>query len=142
MTNDKLSDTIKNSAPSDWVKLSDIDEKYLTNITGIFKVVGENIDLAIKTDNPAVFSKRFDTVDFYSERVNVQVYGLDSVHVYMPKKNMLDLAKHGDIVYNVEALNGKVYDQMMVAKDALIGVNSNGDPITLPKTGVKSFWGK
>ena len=48
-------------------------------------------------------------------------------------------AKLGDIVYNVEAMNGKVYGHMMVANNSLIGVNSNGDPITLPKTAIKSI---
>ena len=142
MTSNEFTEAINNSDPSDWVKLSDIDEEYLSDITGIFKVVGEDIELAIRVDDPLVISKKYDTADFYGDRVDITVHDLDTVSVYIPKKNMLALANHGDIVYNVEALNGTVYDQMMVAKDSLIGVNSKGTAINLPKIGVKAIWGR
>ena len=56
MTSNEFTEALTNSDPSDWVKLSDIDEEYLTNVTGIFKVVGEDIELAIRVDNPLAVS--------------------------------------------------------------------------------------
>lgn len=139
MTSNEFTEAINNSDPSDWVKLTDIDEEYLSDITGIFKVVGEDIELAIRVDDPLVISKKYDTADFYGDRVDITVHALDAVSVYKPEAGVMALVKPGDIVYNVETINGKVFPKMMVAKDKLIGVNSNGDPITLPKTAVKSI---
>lgn len=139
MTSNEFTEALTNSDPSDWVKLSDINEEYLTNVTGIFKVVGEDIELAIRVDNPLVISKKYDSADFYGDRVDITVHDLDIVIVYKPELDVLAGAKLGDIVYNVEAMNGKVYGHMMVANNSLIGVNSNGDPITLPKTAIKSI---
>lgn len=139
MTSNEFIDAISNSDPSDWVKLSDIDEEYQTNVTGIFKVVGEDIDITIRTDNPPVISTKYDSADFYGDRVDMTVHDLDTVSVYRPELDVLAGAKLGDIVYNVETMNGKVYGHMMVANNSLIGVNSNGIPISLPKTEVKSI---
>lgn len=139
MTSNEFTEALTNSNPSDWVKLSDIDEEYLSDITGIFKVVGEDIELAVRTDESPVISKKYNTADFYGDRVDITVHALDAVQVYLPKNGVLALAETGDLVYNVETLNGKVIPRMMVAKDKLIGVNSNGDPISLPKTAVKSI---
>ena len=139
MTSNEFTEAINNSDPSDWVKLSDIDEEYLSDITGIFMVVGEDIELAIRVDDPLVISKKYDTADFYGDRVDITVHALDAVSVYKPEAGSLALAKPGDIVYNVETLNGKVFPKMMVSNNSLIGVNSNGNPISLPKTAVKSI---
>ena len=139
MTSNEFTEAINNSDPSDWVKLTDIDEEYLSDITGIFKVVGEDIVLAIRVDDPLVISKKYDTADFYGDRVDITVHALDAVSVYKPEAGSLALAKPGDIVYNVETLNGKVFPKMMVSNNSLIGVNSNGNPISLPKTAVKSI---
>ena len=139
MTSNEFTEAINNSDPSDWVKLSDIDEEYLTNVTGIFKVVGEDIELAIRTDESPIISKKYDTADFYGDRVDITVHDLDTVSVYKPENGVLVLAEPGDIVYNVETVNGKVFPRMMVTNNSLIAVNSNGDPISLPKTAVKSI---
>lgn len=139
MTSNEFTEALNNSDPSDWVKLSDIDEEHQTNITGIFRVVGENTDLAIRTDESPVISKKYNTADFYVDRADITVYGLDIISVYKPESDVLALTAPGDIVYNVEAMNGEVFPKMMVANNTLITVNSNGDPITLPKTAVKSI---
>lgn len=139
MTSNEFTEAINNSDPSDWVKLSDIDEEYLSDITGIFKVVGEDIELAIRVDDPLVISKKYDTADFYGDRVDITVHALDAVSVYKPEAGVMALTAPGDIVYNVETLNGKVFPKMMVSNNSLIGVNSNGNPISLPKTAVKSI---
>lgn len=139
MTSNEFTEAINNSDPSDWVKLTDIDEEYLSDITGIFKVVGEDIELAIRVDDPLVISKKYDTADFYGDRVDITVHALDAVSVYKPEAGVMALAKPGDIVYNVETINGKIFPKMMVSNNSLIGVNSNGNPISLPKTAVKSI---
>ena len=139
MTSNEFTEAINNSDPSDGVKLSDIDEEYLSDITGIFKVVGEDIELAIRVDDPLVISKKYDTADFYGDQVDITVHGLDTVSVYKPEAGVMALTAPGDIVYNVETLNGKVFPKMMVSNNSLIGVNSNGNPISLPKTAVKSI---
>jgi len=139
MTSDKITDAINNADPSDWVKLSDIPEDRLVNIQGVFKSVGENTNLAFTSDRLHAISAKYDVAEFYTGDTFIQVHGLDNVQVYMPKTYSVDFPQPGEIVYNVESTDGKVYYPMLVTKDSLIGVDSEGNPVTLPKSDVKSI---